>query len=50
MPSTYHRHNIFEGIDAANLIADKGYDSDEVISLARDAGMHVVIPPKKNRR
>jgi transposase len=41
---------LVEGIDADNLIADKGYDSDEVVTLARDAGMRVVIPPKKNRR
>ena len=41
---------LVEGIDAENLIADKGYDSDEVVSLAQDSGMQVVIPPKKNRR
>jgi transposase len=31
------------------LIADKGYDSDEVVDFARDSGMQVVIPPRKNR-
>jgi transposase len=41
---------LVEGIDADYLIADKGYDSDEVVNLARNAGMRVVIPPKKNRR
>jgi len=41
---------LVEGIDADHLIADKGYDSDEVIGLAQDAGMQVVIPPKKNRK
>jgi len=32
------------------LIADKGYDTDEVVRLALSAGMQVVIPPKKNRK
>jgi transposase len=41
---------LIEGIDADNLIADKGYDSDEVVELALGAGMQVVIPPKKNRK
>jgi transposase len=39
-----------EGIDAGNLIADKGYDSDEIVNFAQDAGMQVVIPPKRNRK
>jgi transposase len=41
---------LVEGIDADNLIADKGYDTDEVVDWAQDAGMQVVIPPKKNRK
>ena len=41
---------LIEGIDADNLIGDKGYDTDEVIDLAQEAGMQVVIPPKKNRK
>jgi transposase len=41
---------LVEGIDADNLIADKGYDSDEIIGLAQDAEMEAVIPPKKNRK
>ena len=41
---------LVEGIDADHLIADKGYDSDEILDLARDAEMQVVIPPKRNRR
>ena len=41
---------LIEGIDADNLIADKGYDSNEIINLARCAGMQVVIPPKRNRK
>ena len=40
---------LVEGIDADSLIADKAYDSNEIIELAQGAGMQVVIPPKKNR-
>jgi transposase len=32
------------------LIADKGYDTDEIVDLAQKADMQVVIPPKKNRK
>jgi transposase len=42
--------HLVEVIDADNLIADKGYDSDKVVDLAQSAGMQVVIPPKKNRK
>ena len=38
------------GIDADYLIADKGYDTDEIVELARDSNMRAVIPPKKNRK
>jgi transposase len=41
---------LVEEIEADNLIADKAYDSDEIIDMAQDAGMEVVIPPKKNRK
>jgi len=41
---------LIEGIDADNLIADKGYDSDEIVDLAEGAGMQAVIPPRKNRK
>ena len=43
-------YRLVEGIDAGSLIADKGYDSDEVVGLACNAGMQVVIPPKRNRK
>ena len=39
-----------EGIEAGSLIADKGYDSDEIVGLARRAGMQPVIPVKTNRK
>ena len=40
---------LIEGIDADHLIADKGYDTDAILEVARARGMNAVIPPKKNR-
>ncbi|QDZ77299.1 hypothetical protein D0437_31905 [Bacillus cereus] len=31
------------------LIADKGYDSDEIVRFTKKQGMNPVIPPRKNR-
>jgi len=42
--------NIVEGIDAGALLADRAYDTNEIIALAEAAGIEVVIPPKKNRK
>jgi transposase len=39
-----------EGTVADSLIADKGYDSDAIVEMAREAGMAAVIPPRSNRR
>ena len=39
-----------EGIAAAHLIADKGYDSAAIVDQATSRGMIAVIPPRKNRR
>ena len=39
-----------EGINADALLADRAYDTDEIIALAQEAGMETVIPPKKNRK
>ena len=41
---------LIEGISAEYLLADRGYDSNEIIEKALAAGMQVVIPPKKNRK
>ena len=38
------------GLKAEHLIADKGYDSDEIIQFAQNQGMIPVIPPRKNRK
>jgi len=31
------------------LLADRGYDTNEIVEFAKANGMEVVIPPKKNR-
>ena len=41
---------MIEGIDAEYLLADKGYDTNEIVALAENAGIQPVIPPKKNRK
>ena len=41
---------LIEGIRAENLLADKGYDSDAIVQQARQQGMKVQIPPRKNRK
>ena len=35
---------------ADNFIGDKGYDSDEIRGLAREAGMNPVIPRRSNSK
>jgi transposase len=41
---------LIDGISAGWLLADKGYDSNEIIEKAISQDMNVVIPPKKNRK
>jgi len=41
---------LIQGITAENLLADRGYDTAEIVSYAAQAGMHVIIPTKKNRK
>jgi len=31
------------------LLADRGYDTDQIIGKALEMGMKIVIPPKRNR-
>lgn len=40
---------IITGIDAEALLADKGYDSDQLREFAENCGMRAHIPPRKNR-
>jgi len=37
-------------MNAENLLADKGYDSDAIIEQAAKQGMRAQIPPRKNRK
>ena len=41
---------MIKGIDAEILLADRAYDTNEIIEQALEAGMAVVIPPKRNRK
>lgn len=38
------------GLEPEEVVADKGYDSDELVQSIRDAGAKAVIPPRRNRR
>ena len=40
---------LINGFEAEHLLADRGYDSNTIVQLAINAGMNVVIPPRKNR-
>ena len=42
--------SLIEGIDAEYLLADKGYDSNEILKKAEEHGIKPVIPPKRNRK
>ena len=42
--------HLIRGFAAEQLIANKGYDSDEIVKQAIEQGMKVVIPAKKNRK
>ena len=41
---------LIEGIGAEHLLADKGYDSNEIVEAALAKGMNPVIPPRSNRK
>ncbi|MCB9965149.1 MAG: IS5 family transposase [Rhodospirillales bacterium] len=40
---------LIEGVKAENLLADKGYDSDDIRLFATENGIIPHIPPRKNR-
>ena len=40
---------LLKDIDADNVLADKGYDSDAIVELIVANGAEAVIPPKSNR-
>ena len=41
---------LIKGFSAEHLLADKGYDSNAIFEQAREQGMQVQIPPRKNRK
>ena len=41
---------LIEGLKAGHLLADKGYDSDQIVEQAQRQGMEPVIPPRRNRK
>ena len=41
---------LIQGLRADALLADKGYDTQEIVDYALASGMAVVIPPKRNRK
>ena len=42
--------HLIEGISAETLLADRGYDTNQIIAYAAGVGMNVVIPAKRNRK
>ena len=41
---------LLSGIKASHVIADKGYDSDGILSFVQGQGATAVIPPRSKRR
>ena len=41
---------LIEGIEAQCLLADRAYDTNEIIAAATELGMNPVVPPKSNRK
>ncbi len=41
---------LIEGFKVEYLLADKGYDSDEIAAAALARGMNPVIPPRRHRK
>lgn len=42
--------SLIQGIEAGHLLADKGYDTNEIVATAVAGGINPVIPSKSNRR
>ena len=42
--------HLIDGISAETLLADRGYDTNQIVSYAAGAEMNVVIPTKRNRK
>ena len=42
--------SLIKNLPCKVLLADRGYDTDEIIEYAKKSGIQTVIPPKKNRK
>ena len=42
--------SLIENLPCKVLLADRGYNTDEIIKCAKNSGIQPVIPPKKNRK
>ncbi len=42
--------DLIKDTGAKYLLADRGYDTNEIIEAAEEAGMEVIIPPKRTRK
>ena len=42
--------HLIDGLSAETLLADRGYDTNQIIAYAADAGMNIVIPAERNRK
>ena len=45
-----NRQSPFDSFCAQYLLADRGYDTDEMLDQALERGMTPVIPPRKDRK
>jgi transposase len=41
---------LIEGIQADALLADRAYDTDEIVEYGATTETEIVIPPKRNRK
>ena len=41
---------LIQNLPCKVLLADRGYDSDEIVEHAKNSGIQPIIPPKKNRK
>jgi len=41
---------LIERINAGAVIADKGYDSDDLVQIIEETGAQAIIPPRSNRK
>ena len=41
---------LIEDLPCKVLLADRGYDTDEIVEYAKTSGIQPAIPPKKNRK